>query len=221
MHVIGVVDLRAGQAVRARGGHRDAYQPVMQVAGSAIPPGDPAALARTYVDEYGVSAIYAADLDAIRGLRLQDEQLSTLAAVGVPLWVDAGIHSTAAARQSLGLGTSRVVIGLETLRSFGDLEAICTEVDPERVAFSLDLRGGTPIMNSVELAEPAQDIARRATDAGVRALIVLDLERVGMRLGLDLQMLKRVRDAVPETLLVAGGGVRGLDDLTALARLWL
>ena len=220
MQIIGVVDLRAGQAVRACGGRRETYQPVAEVAGSAIIAGDPAALAHAYVEELGVSAIYAADLDAILNRGDQQRELSILSAAGVPLWVDAGIRTLAAAQEALAQYASRVVIGLETLRSFAELEAICKAVDRERVAFSLDLRGGIPITNggAARLAETIQAIAKRAVDAGARTLIVLDLERVGMRRGLDFQILERVRDAVSGTALFAGGGVQGIDDLTALAR---
>jgi phosphoribosylformimino-5-aminoimidazole carboxamide ribotide isomerase len=220
VQIIGVVDLRAGQAVRACGGRRDTYQPVAEVAGSAITAGDPVALARAYVEELGVSANYAADLDAILNRGNQQRELSILSSAGVPLWVDAGIRTLAAAQTALAQYASRVVIGLETLRSFTELEAICKAVDRERVAFSLDLKGGIPITNAgaARFAETVQAIARRAVDAGAHTLIVLDLERVGMRRGLDFQILERVRDAVPGAALFAGGGVQGIDDLTTLAR---
>src|SRR5438477_4509429 len=56
LRVIGVIDLRGGAAVDARGGRRDEYQPI----------GDAVELARTYV-ERGVEELYVADLDAIEG----------------------------------------------------------------------------------------------------------------------------------------------------------
>jgi len=60
-------------------------------------------------------------------------------------------------------------------------------------------------------------VAARARDAGAGAVIVIDLARVGTGRGLDLELIARVREAAPEPILLAGGGVRGLDDLTRLA----
>ena len=82
------------------------------------------------------------------------------------------------------------------------------------VAFSLDLRDGTPL--GIGTRDIPTALAARAADAGVGAIIVLDLARVGMRTGVDLNLLKAVRKAVPEIELVAGGGVRDADDLAQL-----
>ena len=47
MRLIGVIDLRGGRAVHARAGRREDYAAVKSVAGSAIEPGDPQALAQS------------------------------------------------------------------------------------------------------------------------------------------------------------------------------
>src|SRR5437667_100406 len=67
------------------------------------------------------------------------------------------------------------------------------------------------------IGEDADTLAARAAAAGAGAIIVLDLARVGMRTGLDLNLLARVKAAVPAVELIAGGGVRGVDDLATLA----
>jgi phosphoribosylformimino-5-aminoimidazole carboxamide ribotide isomerase len=46
---------------------------------------------------------------------------------------------------------------------------------------------------------------------------VIDLARVGTRIGLDVELLARVREAAPGLTLLAGGGVRGAEDLEKLA----
>src|SRR5688572_1221967 len=118
MRVIGVVDLLAGRAVHARAGRRDSYQLVRAIAGLPIESGDALALARAYVDRLGVTELYAADLEAILGGASQDALVAAVAALGAPLWLDAGVSSTQRARHSLGLGAARVVVGLETLASY-------------------------------------------------------------------------------------------------------
>ena len=219
MQLIGVVDLRAGQAVHARAGHRERYAPVRTVAGSPIIPGDALALARAYREQLGVSELYVADLDAIRGLPSQDAVAAELAALGPPIWLDAGVSSTAAAQHALDLRAARVVVGLETLPSFDALGLICDAVGGDRIAFSLDLRDGEPIVtgDGIPLGEPAHVMASRAADMGAGAVIVIDLARVGTGSGPDVELIDRVRTAALGPAVLAGGGVRGLEDLARLA----
>lgn len=245
MHVIGVLDLRGGRAVHARDGRRESYEPVRTIASSSIDPGDAVALARAYVNDLGVDELYAADLDAILSrLRAQpfahnpgagcdeggaacashDALIAAVAALGVPLWLDAGTTSVGCARHALALGATRLVVGLETLPSYDSLADICTDVGGERVAFSLDLRNGVPVVaadatqaRGITSGEPAEMLAARAAGAGARAMIVIDLARVGTGRGLDLDLIARVRENIPGLTLAAGGGVRGLDDLARLA----
>jgi phosphoribosylformimino-5-aminoimidazole carboxamide ribotide isomerase len=217
MRVIGVVDLLGGRAVHARGGIRELYVPVRAVAGSVVD--EPLALARTYMDRFGLSELYAADLDAIMQGQPQDRIVASLASLGAPLWLDSGAASVDDARHALALGATHVVIGLETLPSYDTLASICAAIGGERVAFSLDLRKGEPVAPRLGTppAEPAHLLAARAADAGVGAVIVIDLARVGTASGLDVDLITRVRAAAPGPLLLAGGGVRGLEDLARLA----
>jgi len=220
MRVIGVVDLAHGLAVHASGGRRDRYAPVNTVAGSSITTGDAPALARVFIEELGVSELYVADLDAIAGGPSQDDVIGALIARGAPVWLDAGVTSVEQARHAVVLGAAQVVVGLETLQSFGALAAICAAIGGDRVAFSLDLRSGQPLtrtgFNGPEDAAPKL-LAARAAQAGAASVIVIDLARVGAAGGPDLEVIAAVRGAVPQLTLLAGGGVRGAQDLAALA----
>ena len=123
------------------------------------------------------------------------------------------------ARRLIDLGAAQVIVGLETLPSFGALAAICAAVGGRRVAFSLDLRDGRPLTVdafSGPRDEPAA-LAARAADAGAGSVIVIDLARVGGEAGLELHLVDDVRAAVPEITLAVGGGVRGAEDLRRLA----
>src|SRR5206468_7321261 len=123
-------------------------------------------------------------------------------------------------RHALELAAAVVVVGLETMPSYDALAEICASAGADRVAFSLDLRDGEPVIASRASgvpSEPAHVVAARAAGAGAGALIVIDLARVGTETGLDLALIARVREAVPGLTLFAGGGVRGAEDLVRLA----
>ena len=221
VRIIGVIDMLGGRAVHARAGNRDRYAPVQTAAGWPIDPGNAKTLAEVYTDVLGVPEIYAADLDAILKQQPQDEVTRELSSLTAPLWLDAGVRSVDDARRAIALGASRVIVGLETLPSFDVLSAVCAAVGHDRVAFSLDLREGQPIISSgtgVEDAQSPEEIANRAVISGVNTVIVIDLARVGTGRGLDVDLLRRIHSAAPSATLVAGGGVRNWDDLVQLAK---
>lgn len=173
-------------------------------------------LARRYA-EAGVTDLYVADLDAIAGRATNEALVGQLSDLGPPVWLDAGASSREFARDCIEHGASRVIVGLETLTSFDALQAICEDLGGDRVAFSLDLRNGLPITR--ELAERFDDAvvaAVQAAAAGVRAIIVLDVARVGTSRGIDFALVRRVRESAPDVMVLAGGGLRGADDLARL-----
>lgn len=222
VRILGVIDLRAGRAVHARGGHRDTY-PLLdgRIGARTIAAGDALALAEAY-RAAGVSGLYVADLDALGGRATQDASIRALAALPPPLWLDAGTAAAPEAAHAVALGASQVVVGLETLGRATALHGILGAVGPSRVTFSLDLRDGVPLFRTDYDGRtdiPAPAVAASVVAAGVRRLIVLDVARVGLGGGPDWDLLARVREAVPAAALLAGGGVRDADDLARLGAL--
>src|SRR5262245_50715602 len=114
VRIIGVIDLKGGQAVHARGGRRATYAPIEQSAGRRID-GDPVELARHYVETIGLAEIYVADLDAIASGPPQDEIIRGISVLNASLLVDAGTADADAARRVAAAGAATLVVGLETL----------------------------------------------------------------------------------------------------------
>ncbi|MBA3345030.1 MAG: hisA/hisF family protein [Gemmatimonadales bacterium] len=221
MQIIPVLDLAGGVAVHAEGGDRSGYRPVR----SAVLPGgagDPVALLRAYREILGARECYLADLDAIRGGMVQRRLVREMAQLecgpACGLLVDAGVALPAQAAELLACGVSGVVVGLETLRAFADLQTLVERIGATRVSFSLDLRLGSPIVHpalgQVLPGRPdALNLARQAVTAGVHSLVVLDLGRVGAGCGADLELLQSLRRRFSAVRLIAGGGVRSRQDL--------
>jgi phosphoribosylformimino-5-aminoimidazole carboxamide ribotide isomerase len=215
MRIIPVIDLRGGEAVHGTGGDRASYERVK----SAITPtvGDALALAQAYAAVLQTSELYVADLDAIGGGAVQYGMHQRLSRAS-RCWIDAGVRTEADACALIDTGADRVVVGLETLPGFELLHAIAVRLGADRVVFSLDLRGGAPLAQADALrAMTPRELARRAVDAGVGSVIVLDLARVGSSGGADDVTMREMRAALPGVDLIAGGGVRHRADLDRLA----
>ena len=154
--------------------------------------------------------------DVARPFQGRDESIAIRTICGLaPTWLDAAVSSIERAQRTLALGAAHVIVGLETLPSFDILRAICNHVGGKNVAFSLDLRDGRPM--GIAQDERPHFVAARAADRGAEAIIVIDVARVGTGAGIDLDLIARVRDAAPGVTLLAGGGIRGREDLEALA----
>jgi phosphoribosylformimino-5-aminoimidazole carboxamide ribotide isomerase len=223
LRVIPVLDLRAGRAVLARGGQREAYPPVRSVLADAeAGAGDAVALARAYRDALGLDDCYVADLDAIGGGPVQSALLQRLASLGSALLVDAGVADPVRAQDIRAVGAAQVVVGLETLPSFEVLAAVTRVVGAEHVVFSLDLRDGVPVVRSGAAHHgTVAELARTAVDAGAAGLLILDVGRVGSGRGVDSRLVETLRRAHPTVQLLAGGGLADAREIGRLADLGL
>jgi phosphoribosylformimino-5-aminoimidazole carboxamide ribotide isomerase len=212
MRVVGVIDLKDGTAVHAVRGERKRYRPVRSVVGGDD--GDAVALARGFGSVLGLEELYVADLDAITG---DGDNRAVIAALAreARVMVDAGISEAHRARDLLELGAHRVVVGTETLRERDALDAL---LGVGRLVVSIDLHDGRLLSPDPGLRGlSALDAVNRLYHEALRELIVLDLARVGSGTGLDLELIAELHEAFPEIELLAGGGVRDVADLRALA----
>ena len=214
MRVVPVIDLKDGTAVHAVRGERERYRPVRSVL--AADDGDPAALARAFRSELGLRELYVADLDAIGGERGHSATIAALAPEA-RVMVDAGVSEPARARALLDLGAHRVVVGTETLSGPDALDRLLAALPDGAVVLSVDLRAGRLLSPDPALAgAPALDAVAHLHRAGLREAIVLDLARVGSGAGPDVALIAEIHAAFPDLELIAGGGVRDVEDLRAL-----
>ena len=220
MQIIPVIDLLGGVVVRGLAGRRHEYRPIeSRLSKSAAP----AAIGAALRARFGFREAYVADLDAIAGADPAWQIFEALADCGLTLRIDAGIATADRARRiaefHAGKLCSAVVVGLESLSSPRALEEMLATLGPDRLAFSLDLKAGTPLVAARDWQGlDAMAIADRALRLGVRRLIVLDLAQVGMSQGAGTESLcRRLRQRDAKIEIVAGGGVRGLEDLESMA----
>ncbi len=207
MEVIPVIDLKAGQVVHAQRGERDSYRPVRSQLCLGSEPVDVVAGLLTV---YHFATLYVADLDAIqarsssiasiRRIRQEFPQLR--------LWVDNGLADPAACRDWLAQSLSDLVLGSEAQPDAAVLQALSDDDTRRHLILSLDYKDDRFLGPPDLLSAPSHWPDR---------IIAMTLSRVGSRGGPDLDLLRRWRDEVPDKKIFAAGGVRGGEDLLALA----
>jgi phosphoribosylformimino-5-aminoimidazole carboxamide ribotide isomerase len=215
MKILPVIDVRRGQAVHAIAGDRARYQPVRSVLAASA---DPLEIARGYRERLASEDLYIADLDSIAGEEPAWELYRALVLDGFSLMVDAGVRDRHLALGLLEAGVRAVVAGLETLTGPERIPELVEAVGPRRLVLSLDVRQGSPIGDPRAWGlRPAASIAAGAALKGVARFLVLDLARIGTASGPPVELARSVLERVKAAEVLVGGGIRGMDDLRALA----
>lgn len=221
MRVIPVIDLMQGQVVRGVAGNRSEYRPVeSRIAADARP----ATVARALVERFGFETVYVADLDAIQAGQPNLNAWDDIRRAGLALWLDAGVGdpSTCLAIDELlrsRMINANLIIGLESLRDPDDDGWTKAHSSITNLVFSLDLKNGVP-MHHVDAwrNRSAVEIGRNVYARGFFDILVLDLADVGVGKGPStLSLCRKLVEDLHPARIIAGGGVRRIDDLKALA----
>lgn len=215
--LIGVIDLKQGQAVHAKAGERSKYQPVRFGADDSNY-GDAFALARHY-HQLGLRRLYIADLDSIQRRPPQSELLSQMAAEFASwdeVLVDVGW------RDGLGLPTPvldapnvSIIAATESAQSTDALQQLVSIVSPERTLVSFDYRNGEFVSQSGTQAEWFE-LANRLN---IQRCVVLDVASVGTGdCSSNVAVCRVVKESLPSIHIYSGGGIRCREDLQRLSK---
>lgn len=201
MKIIPVIDILSGRAVRAYRGNRDDYRPLQS---PLCPDPAPAGVLQGYLGLFPFTTIYIADLDAILGRGDNRTAIGELVQCfpGVEFWLDDGNNGTVSSRDARVLP----VIGSETGIA-AHAVAAAIGADPGAV-LSLDFNQEGLLGDAALLAHP---------ECWPGRCIAMALHRVGSGEGPDTALLASLRARAPGCEWHAAGGIRGIEDLRALA----
>jgi len=182
--------------------------------------GDPVEQARIY-DVQGADELCFLDITASHERRdiLLDVVARTAEACFMPLTVGGGVRTVEDVRRLLLAGADKVSINTaavvrpefvrDAAQKFG-AQCIVVAVDAKRVApqrWEVFTHGGRRATGL-----DAIDWSRQMTELGAGEILLTSMDRDGTRSGFDLDLTRRVADAVPVPV-VASGGVGSLQDL--------
>jgi len=207
--VFPAIDLKAGQVVRLAEG---------DMAQATVYGDDPAAQARLFADA-GARHLHVVDLDGSFAGRAENRAAAEaiIKAFAGKVQLGGGIRDARAVEGWFALGVARVVMGSAALTSPDFVKAMAREW-PGRIVVAVDARGGMVATEGWARVSdvPVADLARRFEDAGVAALLFTDIGRDGLLKGVNIEATVDLARQV-DIPVIASGGLKGLDDLRALA----
>ena len=208
MIIFPAVDIKGGQCVRLKRGRPDE---------ETVFESDPVKAALRWQDE-GAQWLHLVDLDgAFSGKPVNLPLITRLcAALSIPVQMGGGIRDLDTAQAYCDAGVSRLIIGTLALEEPRAFEGICTNL-PGKVGVSLDTEGGR-LKTRGWMADSdltLEQMLPRLYAQGSAFIIHTDIDRDGMKAGVNLELLTKLADESPMPV-IAAGGVATLDDIKAL-----
>ena len=209
MQIIPAIDLLGNDAVRLERGDYERVlfrQPIEEFMGRIV--------------ATAPELIHIVDLQGARdgSLRLDIVRRCVAVSSGIALQVSGGIRSIDAALEALNAGAQRIIIGTAV---WADPEALGRFVDAlgARLVVAFDVKDGVLAVRGWTESSglDVDDALERCARAGVTRLHVTAIERDGTMSGPDLTLYRRV--CASGIAVVAAGGVRDDDDVSALERI--
>lgn len=211
MIVLPAIDIRKGKCVRLQQGLFDQETSYYE---------DPVYVAKMW-EEKGAKYLHIVDLDgAQQGVGANFSILkSIINSISIPVEIGGGIRSLVAVKSYLDIGVDRVILGTKAIEDLDFIQGLCSDYG-DKIAVSVDAKGdyvaikGWVETSTIKTLPFCQDLV----GAGVRTIIYTDISRDGMLTGPNLQMLKRLKDAL-DVHIIASGGVASIKNLQDLMKL--
>jgi phosphoribosylformimino-5-aminoimidazole carboxamide ribotide isomerase len=206
MEILPAIDLRGGKCVRLLQGDYDR---------ETVFSDDPPAMARHW-ESLGATRLHVVDLDGAKegAPRNLDVVRDICSAVSVPVQLGGGMRDVSIARQALGAGVDRVIVGTAALDPDAAAEFIRALGD--RAVAGIDARDGfVAVRGWLDTTEiRAIALAKKLVTLGFRWVVFTDITSDGMLEGTNISALKEMVESI-EASVIAAGGITTIDDLRA------
>lgn len=161
--------------------------------------------------------IQVIDLDAAMGQGSNDDLVELIATRSMAR-VGGGVRSAQRARELIGQGAYRVIVGTAAFDK-PRLEEIAGAVTPERLIIALDSKGGKVVVKGwKESTEFTAEDLIPLLEPYCSGFLCTYVDKEGMLQGTDLDWFRRLRAATRHEL-TAAGGITTLEEIRALLQL--
>jgi len=213
LHIIPVIDLLNGVVVHAKQGARAQYRAIQSSLTSSSHPID---IVKSFMALYPFKTLYIADLNAIQKLANTGQSHQQileeihLLFPHLTLWIDAGINDDVEA-QKWQKSYTQLVLGSESFTRLSQYQTLIATLNKSYV-LSLDfLPQG--YAGPTELLQDSQHWPKE--------VIVMTLKQVGANMGIDHIAVNAIVNKAQHHQIFAAGGIRGINDLSQLKKLYV
>jgi len=211
--IIPVIDILDSKAVHAIKGERAKYKPLKS---KLINSSDPIEIIKILNQKFKFREFYIADLDAIIKDSPNLEILSTILKIPeIDVILDPGIKNKEDLLKYSNYNIKKLILGLESINDYNVINEGLRIFGKFKLILSLDMFKGKILSKIKGLRNQNPiNVVKKLKRFGVKELILLDLFRVGQKIGgipqIYLKILKNFKGSV-----LVGGGIKDLMDLTS------
>ena len=213
MILLPAIDLQEGKVVRLRRG---------DFSGKVVYSEEPIAVAKEW-ERQGAQWMHLVDLDGAMTGEYRNLPLigKICQAVGCAVEIGGGIRTREGIQKGLAQGASRIILGTRAAQEGSFLKKMIHEFG-KKIAVAVDTQQGKLVTHgwtkttSIEVI----DFVSRLEKLGVELMVVTDVNKDGMLLGPNLELMESVLKTV-HCQVIASGGVSSLQDLIDLRKLSL
>ncbi|MGZ7044479.1 MAG: HisA/HisF-related TIM barrel protein, partial [Methanobacterium sp.] len=120
--------------------------------------------------------------------------------------LDCGVGNINDVRNALKVA-DKVIVATETLQNIEALSLILDSFSKDRLVISVDIKNGK--LFSKHLKIRLEDLIKKIKDLNPQEIILLDISKVGLERGVNLELIKKFQGM--KKSLIIGGGIREHD----------
>jgi phosphoribosylformimino-5-aminoimidazole carboxamide ribotide isomerase len=209
--IIPVIDILNSKVVHAYKGNRNNYKPLES---DIINTSNPIEVIRQIIRKFHFYEFYIADLDAILKNKPNTLILSELSQISnINIMLDPGIKSTEDIEKYSHFNLKKLILGLETIDSYEIIDDALSILGQNKVILSIDMYKGI-IISKIKTLDGQNPLNHLDLffKIGINELILLDLYRVGQKIGDIPSLYLEIRDHFKGDILI-GGGIKSTEDI--------